>query len=508
MTSRPGFAVWMAPLAVLTLLAVWRLLLAATLPVTQDEAYYFHWARALAWGYFDHPPGVALLSLGHRWWPDSVLAARFGTWLAANVSLVLLWRFYARCGLSGHQQTLALILVGTTLPGVAFGVIATPDTALALCWVLALHEGLAALQGERPRWLSAGLATGLGLLSKYTMVLMGPVLLLALVMADRAALRTRWPYLGALLALMIFLPNVLWNAAHDWLTIRFQLGHGLELATGALLPTAIETTTASSLVQLAPTHSERAAQVGGFVLSQLLFWGFLLVALGWRRGNAPPPAPLSQPAQALLWAATLVPLVFFAVTAWISSTVQPNWSAMYLFTAAAVLAQWRLSLRLVLAASVANALLLSLYVLYAADSSALPGNPPPRLLRETHGFAELAATLPPAPLFADRYQIAAMVNFYRPALQVGQWPGITRPSEYLRGTLTPSADSLHNDHFWLITYKSTAPSIKGFQVAEQQTLVDCRRQPLQPWAEGAPPPCEQPLHVFRLYHYVINSAQP
>ena len=38
---------------------VW-ILAAAIIPVTQDEAYYFAWAEKLAWGYYDHPPGIAL----------------------------------------------------------------------------------------------------------------------------------------------------------------------------------------------------------------------------------------------------------------------------------------------------------------------------------------------------------------------------------------------------------------------------------------------------------------
>jgi hypothetical protein len=52
------------------------------------------------------------------------------------------------------------------------------------------------------------------------------VLLGALLIADPRALRGRWPYLGGLLALLVFLPNILWNADNDWLTMRFQFGHG------------------------------------------------------------------------------------------------------------------------------------------------------------------------------------------------------------------------------------------------------------------------------------------
>jgi len=71
---------WGLLLALIAAMTAWRLGVAAILPVTQDEAYYFDWARSLAWGYFDHPPGVALLGIGTWLAPArSALAARAGT---------------------------------------------------------------------------------------------------------------------------------------------------------------------------------------------------------------------------------------------------------------------------------------------------------------------------------------------------------------------------------------------------------------------------------------------
>ena len=60
----------------------------------------------------------------------------------------------------------------------------------ALAWALALHEGLEALRDDQRRWVTAGLATGLGLLGKYGMALIGPVFLWAILWADPKALRT------------------------------------------------------------------------------------------------------------------------------------------------------------------------------------------------------------------------------------------------------------------------------------------------------------------------------
>jgi len=138
-------------------ITLWRLALAWLLPVTQDEAYYFDWARNLAWGYFDHPPGVALLGLGIRAFPGSALGGRLGTLIAATLTLILLASFYRRCGLRDGPLSLAVLLAATTFPGMGVGVIPTPDTGLALAWALALHEALAACRataaaGSRPGW--------------------------------------------------------------------------------------------------------------------------------------------------------------------------------------------------------------------------------------------------------------------------------------------------------------------------------------------------------------------
>ena len=283
------------------IIALWRLWAAWLLPVTQDEAYYFDWALSLDWGYFDHPPGVAWLGLGAGLVPSSALAGRLGNLLAATLTLLVLIRFYRACGLDARQGFLALVMTSATFAGLVSGVLATPDTPLALAWVLALHEGLAALRGDRRRWVTAGLATGLGLLGKYGMALIGPVFLWAILWADPKALRTPWPYLGALTALLFFAPNLIWNAQNDWLTIRFQFGHGFSTSAGALSADAVGAALAlperASVLEQAGL-GERLLAVLSFLGIQAALWGLMLFPLvaglwrGWRlRAQARPWVP-------------------------------------------------------------------------------------------------------------------------------------------------------------------------------------------------------------------------
>ena len=519
---------WRWPLVLILAVTAWRLLIAAAVPVTQDEAYYFNWAQSLAWGYFDHPPGVALLGIGSWIAPGSAFAARLGAMIAGTLTLLILWRFYRACGLTHSRDLLlALGLAAGTVPGMISGVITTPDTVLALCWALALHEALAALHGRRKRWLTAGIATGLGLLGKYTMIVIGPVFLWAILLADPRALRTPWPYLGGLLALLLFLPNIAWNADNDWLTMRFQFGHGFAADTGNIVLAADSLPAATGPMAYSPpqtgtmTPADRLASLGSFLGGQLAFWGFLLLPLGARvfvggglnRIRRDLSTSLRSPAGTLLTAGILVPLMLFGAVSLISD-VEANWSALYLASAVPVAAiMLRPLARWAIVAAATNLLLVSLYAFHAATALLPLPNAAERIMRETHGYAALAdhAASLPGPVFADRYPFAAMLNFYRPELAVAQWPGVSRPSEYGRGQIVPipALAALRRSGFWLVAYKFSPPTIPGFTAIATQSTFDCKAQPLQVVAGGVgwdTAVCDKPYHGWRIYQYVAEGV--
>lgn len=506
--------------AVLIGITLWRLWAAWALPVTRDEAYYFDWARSLSWGYFDHPPGVALLGIGTLLAPASVPAGRLGTLLAATLTLLVLIRLYRSCGLRGGELLVALVIACATLPGLVSGFLATPDTALGLAWAISLHEGLAALRGERRRWLGAGIAAGLGLLGKYTMAVMGPVFLWAILWADPKALKTPWPYLGGLLALLVFGPHLLWNAENDWLPVRFQLGHGFSMDAGTLvtspLPAPIDAPNVPTGQSSGPRSlCENLGSLLSFFGTQIALWGLLampvLAGLFWRRGTRSwwGSGTIDEAAKALLVTGCLVPLVFFALVA-VFSEVEPNWPAVYLSSAAplAALAAGRLWKWVMLAAG-ANLLVASLYVLHGATGLLPLSDGGNRILRETHGYQELAQKVAalPGPLFADRYQIAAMVRFYEPDCQITQWPGMSRPSEYLRGTIAgpvTRAQIKQSGGFRLVSRRYVPPDIPGFRLRSRDPIFDCPGRGLIEAPKSAAELCRDPLHRWEIFDYVAE----
>ncbi len=222
-TDRP--ARWLLWLLIgLTLL---RLLVGGLMGLTDDEAYYRLWSLAPDWGYLDHPPLVAwLMWLGRQLAGDTALGLRLLNPLLALAGSFALWRA-ARLLFDARVADRALLLF-QACPLVGIGtVILTPDSGAVLAWVLALWS-LAEFTSRRDaRWLLlTGLAAGIGLLSKYTVLGLGAGILLWLAW-HRDLHRTfrRWPlWAGGAVALLLFLPVLLWNQAHDWISYHKQFG--------------------------------------------------------------------------------------------------------------------------------------------------------------------------------------------------------------------------------------------------------------------------------------------
>jgi 4-amino-4-deoxy-L-arabinose transferase-like glycosyltransferase len=226
---------WRPALAALAALTLLRLLVAAIAPLSPDEAYYWVWSKALAPGYLDHPPMVALwIAAGTALLGDGALGVRLlGPPAAALGSLLLAqaaWDLLpGDAQARGRAALLAPLLFNATLLMGVGAVTMTPDTPLLLFWTATLWAlGRLHATGQGAWWLAAGLAAGLAGCSKYTAVLMGPAILLWLVASPdmRPWLRRPHPWVAGLLAFAVFAPVVAWNAAHGWVSFIKQAGRG------------------------------------------------------------------------------------------------------------------------------------------------------------------------------------------------------------------------------------------------------------------------------------------
>jgi Dolichyl-phosphate-mannose-protein mannosyltransferase len=184
----------------------------------QDELYFIVAGHHLAFGYVDQPPVVPLLTRISGILGVSPTAVRIIPALASGAVVVMAARFAALFGGNRFGQVLAAlatacapIVIGATHIGNT-----TPIELLA--WTVVLLCVTTALLRHRPRWwLGAGVAAGAGLEDNNLMVMLLAGLALGILVSEhRPVLRTRWPWLGAGIAAVIWAPNVIWQATHGW----------------------------------------------------------------------------------------------------------------------------------------------------------------------------------------------------------------------------------------------------------------------------------------------------
>lgn len=229
-----------------------RLIYAGRVELMPEEAYYWNYARHLDIGYLDHPPMVGwLIAAGTAVFGDAEFGVRIGALCCGAVASLYIYRLTR--DMFGAPSGLVAVVLGQTLPFFFLsGFMMTPDAPLTAAWAGAFYYLHRALIGNHARaWWGAGVCLGLGLLSKYTIVLLGFSTLLFMLIDPRSrrSLRGPEPYAAALLAAAIFSPVIVWNARHEFASFAFQTSRRLAERSQFALPKLI----GSVLVLLTPT---------------------------------------------------------------------------------------------------------------------------------------------------------------------------------------------------------------------------------------------------------------
>ena len=294
-----------------------RLAVAATAPLAPDETYYWVWSHALAAGYLDHPPMVALwIKAGTALAGQTALGVRLFGPLSAGLASWMLFDA-ARLLFPGTKAPIVAVLLlnATLLLGVGT-VIMTPDSPLLFFWTATFWAmanvaargttttGQAAGPPRAAWWLAAGVFGGLALDSKYTGLFLwiGIAWWVLLVPANRFWLRRWQPWAACLIGFGLFAPVLAWNTAHGLAGFARQGG------------------------RVADWQPSRAVGfLGELVVGQIglatpLVWALCMAGLGaairqWR-----------SPAWSLLLALSLPPILMFVQHAF-GDRVQGNWPA-------------------------------------------------------------------------------------------------------------------------------------------------------------------------------------
>src|SRR4030081_1287650 len=216
----------LAVAALIVAMTALRVIYAGVIDLRTDEAYYWTWSKENVLSFLDHPPMIAwFIRFGTAIFGDTNLGVRFAGILAMLVTQLLLADIVRRV-----THDVRAIVIAVLMPEAAlyYGLLmakVSPDVALipfavAMVWALIrLHES-----GDGRWWLAAGAFAGLALLSKLTAVMLMPAVAAFMLVPDwrRRWLSSPYPWLAAVIAILLFLPVLIWNAGHDWACFRFQ----------------------------------------------------------------------------------------------------------------------------------------------------------------------------------------------------------------------------------------------------------------------------------------------
>jgi hypothetical protein len=227
-TSSTPRALW-AHIATATLA---RAIVAAVLPLGNDEVYYWEFALHPDWSYFDHPPMVGwviqLFTLNLLL--DHELFVRLGPIVFAACNTWLVYRLGAQVHSPRAGFHAALLYTASIYTTIIAGVFILPDTPQLLFWLLSLSLFLRILPAEpitsreRNLLLLAGVTVGLAMLAKYHSVFLWVGAGLYILLFNRRWLLTPHLYLAGVLSGLVFLPVVLWNFYNDFVSLAFQGG--------------------------------------------------------------------------------------------------------------------------------------------------------------------------------------------------------------------------------------------------------------------------------------------
>jgi dolichol-phosphate mannosyltransferase len=191
----------------------------------EQEAYYWNYSNHFALSYLDHPPMAAtLIWIGTTIFGTNEFAVRIASFFCWFVTAYFCCRLASE--VFGRSAAIGVLALVAWLPFYfGAGMIMTPDAPLLASWSALLYFLYRALiEGDGRAWYGVGVSLGLGMISKYTIVLLGPAILCFMLFdrKSRAWFLRPAPYRAVLIALIIFLPVIVWNFQHEWASFLFQ----------------------------------------------------------------------------------------------------------------------------------------------------------------------------------------------------------------------------------------------------------------------------------------------
>ncbi|HSL42881.1 MAG TPA: glycosyltransferase family 39 protein [Anaerolineales bacterium] len=190
----------------------------------RDELDFIMSARQLDWGYVSYPPITPFFArIGLELFGESLRGLRVLPAIAQGVAMILAGLMARDMSGKRNAQILTAFAVFIAPVSLMGGTLIMYFAFDYLWWVTVAFFMVRLLATDDARyWLGIGAGIGLGMMTKYTMAFWVLALVIAvLITPARRYLRSKWLYLGAALALLIFLPNLLWQIKHDFISLEY-----------------------------------------------------------------------------------------------------------------------------------------------------------------------------------------------------------------------------------------------------------------------------------------------
>jgi len=226
-TSLPWYK---SDIVLLAGLAIFKVLL--HLPVltrygyTLDELYFVACGKHLSFGYVDHAPLVPWIAwLSTALFGESLFALRILATLSTAMTVFLVGLLVRRLGGSRFAQIIACLGMIFAPVFLRTGNMLCLPAFEPLFWVLASYMVVKIIKDNNPRlWPWVGFIIGFGLLNKHSMLFFGFGLVLGMTLTPmRKHFKSPWLYAGGGVALLMILPNLIWQINHGWPTLSFIL---------------------------------------------------------------------------------------------------------------------------------------------------------------------------------------------------------------------------------------------------------------------------------------------
>ncbi|MBI5874714.1 MAG: glycosyltransferase family 39 protein [Deltaproteobacteria bacterium] len=302
-------------LSIMTIFRIWYIW-HGPFNLSPDEAHYWDWSRRLDLSYYSKGPMVAyVIAFFTKIGGNNEVSVRIGAVIIAAIVSLTLYTVTRDIFNSERAGFFAGLLPSITPLYAAGSVLMTTDAPFIMFWGLAIYFCRKALVTEKGGyWHLTGIAVGLGLLSKYTMALIFPCLLLYLLFyrEDRFHLKKKEPYIAFIISLVIFSPVIIWNIQHDFVTLRHTMGQA-HVERGPIL----------SIASAVEFLGSQIGVLTPFVFLAVMYGTLKTGIAGFRQRQR----------DYLLLFFTSMPVFLFFLAKSLQADVEANWAAPAYFTA-------------------------------------------------------------------------------------------------------------------------------------------------------------------------------